>query len=162
MIATFASLHESRATSIGPARIEPSPVAVPVGTARAVLGFPSPADDFEDGTLDLNELLVRNPPATFLYQAAGRSMEQAGIFDGDLLVVDRSETPQDTHIVIATWDGNAPSCKVLSLRDDHIELESRDRPRSPNIVLAPDIEVEIFVVTGVVRLLRRKPGRLGR
>jgi DNA polymerase V len=147
---------------IGPARIEPSLVALPIGTARAVLGFPSPADDFADGSLDLNELLVRNPPATFLYQAAGRSMELAGIFDGDLLVVDRSETPQDTHIVVATWEGNAPSCKVLSLRDDHIELESRDRPRSPNIVLPPETEIEVFVVTGVVRLLRRKLGRLGR
>ncbi|MDR0363099.1 MAG: translesion error-prone DNA polymerase V autoproteolytic subunit [Planctomycetota bacterium] len=152
---------ETRVLPVGPAKVDPPAQAQPVGLARAALGFPSPADDYEDDGIDLNAYLVRNPAATYYYRAEGLSMTGAGIFPGDLLAVDRSVTPLDGNIVIASWDGNAPSCKVLRLFDDHVELECRN-PECQNIVLKPGTEVEIFVVTGVVRLIRREHGRNGR
>ena len=68
-------------------------------------GFPSPADDFIERSLDLNEQLVANPIATFFVRASGHSMDGAGVHDGDLLVVDRSLTPTHGNIVVAIIDG---------------------------------------------------------
>jgi DNA polymerase V len=68
-------------------------------------GFPSPADDYLEGTIDLNEYLINHPSATFLVRASGHSMINAGIFDGDILVVDRSLKPLPGKVVIAAIDG---------------------------------------------------------
>lgn len=125
-----------------------------MAAAYVKLGFPSPAEDFLDDRLDLNNLLVRNPPATFLYRAQGHSMIEAGICDGDILVVDRSVRPRDGDVVIASWDGNAPVCKVLHLADDHIELHSCNAQVQP-IVLSEDTQVEVFAVVGIARQMRR-------
>ena len=78
-------------------------------------GFPSPADDFIERSLDLNEQLVTNPIATFFVRASGHSMDGAGIHDGDLLIVDRSMTPVHRSIVIAVIDGGL-TVKRLSKR----------------------------------------------
>ena len=79
--------------------------AIPVFTARISAGFPSPAADYEEGKLDLNKHLVKNPPATFFVRVSGDSMEGAGIHDGDLLIVDRSIEPKSGKVVIAVLDG---------------------------------------------------------
>ncbi len=134
-------------------------MSLPLAGVRASLGFPSPADDFLDDNIDLNELVVRNPPATFYYRAEGWSMLMAGVCDGDILAVDRSVTPADGDLVIACWEGNQPACKILKVCSDHIELHSRN-PHFPNIVLEPDTEVEVFAVVGVVRTLRRGDRRV--
>jgi DNA polymerase V len=78
---------------------------LPLVLARISAGFPSPADDFIDKTLDLNEHLVRHPAATFFVRVAGNSMIGAGIHQGDLLIVDRSLEAQDGKIVIAILNG---------------------------------------------------------
>ena len=83
----------------------PSSMALVVYSSRVPAGFPSPADDHIEGKLDLNEHLIRHPAATFLARAAGESMKDAGIFDGDLLVVDRSRTAETDDIVIAVMHG---------------------------------------------------------
>ncbi|ADU99606.1 LexA family protein [Alicycliphilus denitrificans] len=152
---------DTRARLLGPAQIDAHVLRLPVGAVHVALGFPSPAEDFEDDRVDLNEMLVRNPPATFLYRAEGWSMIQAGICDGDVLVVDRSVRPQHGDVVIAMWDGNAPVCKVLHVCGDHVELHGRN-PAIASIVLPPDTEVEIFAVVGVARQMRREHGRVGR
>lgn len=146
---------------LGPAAIDPPPQPLPMGGVRARLGFPSPAEDFEDDGLDLNGYLVRNPAATFFYRAQGWSMVQAGICDGDVLIVDRSATPQDGDIVIASWDGETPVCKVLSLNEAELQLLSCN-PEVPPIVLAQGTDVEVFAVVGVVRQVRRMHSRMGR
>ena len=78
---------------------------LPLIGSRVEAGFPSPADDFIERSLDLNEELVANPIATFFVRASGHSMGGAGIHDGDLLVVDRSRTPTSGNIVVAIIDG---------------------------------------------------------
>lgn len=80
-------------------------VAVPVYEARVPAGFPSPADDHLEGRLDIAELLVQRPAATFFARASGPSMRDCGIRDGDLLVVDRSIPPQPGDVVVAVVDG---------------------------------------------------------
>ena len=68
-------------------------------------GFPSPAEDFMEKRLDLNDYLVKNQASTFLIRVKGNSMVNAGIFDGDLLVVDRSVEPADGKIVLGVLNG---------------------------------------------------------
>lgn len=68
-------------------------------------GFPSPASDYIDKSIDLNEILIKNKPATFLVRALGDSMLNAGIFPGDILIVDKSITPSHQNVVIATLNG---------------------------------------------------------
>lgn len=137
-------------TLLGPARAEPRRLRLPLIGARVRLGFPSPADDFLDDSLDLNELLVRNPAATFFYRAHGDSMTGAGICSGDVLIVDRSVTVQNGDKVLAGWGGEAPVCKILQGLPERILLYSAN-PDFPVLVPPPDVEVELFAVVGVVR-----------
>lgn len=83
----------------------PSKLSVNVYASSVPAGFPSPADDHIEGKLDLNEHLVRRPAATFFVRASGESMKDAGIFDGDLLVIDRSISAKSDDIVIASIHG---------------------------------------------------------
>ncbi len=79
--------------------------SLPVLTARVEAGFPSPADDYSEQRLDLNEHLITHPAATFALRATGNSMTSEGIRDGDILIVDRSLEPRPGQIVIASLDG---------------------------------------------------------
>jgi DNA polymerase V len=75
-------------------------------------GFPSPADDYLEAPLDLNQHLIKRPSATFFARAEGDSMRGRGIFSGDLLIVDRSIKPANGQIVIASMHGEL-TCKIL-------------------------------------------------
>ena len=75
-------------------------------------GFPSPADDYLDLPIDLNEYLVENSAATFYIRVSGNSMQDEGIDDGDLLVVDRSKTPKNNDIVIGVLNGEFTVKKI--------------------------------------------------
>lgn len=94
----------------------PAPMELPLFTSAVPAGFPSPADDHIEGKLDLNEHLVRRPAATFFVRASGESMRGAGIFDGDLLIIDRGVSPQPDDIVIAILHGEL-TVKRLKKRD---------------------------------------------
>ena len=93
-------------------------IALVQGTVPA--GFPSPADDFLVKRLDLNDLIT-HPAATFMWRASGFSMIEAGIDDGDLLVVDRALTPLHMNIVVAQVDGEF-TVKYLFKRGDRVKL----------------------------------------
>ena len=82
---------------------------LPVFLGRLPAGFPSPADDYLEGKLDLNRHLIKHPAATFFVRVTGDSMIGAGIHSGDLLVVDRSLEPADKHVVVAVLDGDRKS-----------------------------------------------------
>lgn len=114
-----------------------------------VAGFPSPAEQYIESPLDLNELLVRKPAATFFVRAAGDSMLGAGIRPGDILVVDRSLEPEDGSIVIACVD-NEFTVKYLRKDAAGVRLEAGNRRYQP-IVLQEGMELRIFgVVTAVI------------
>ena len=80
-------------------------VALPLFSDLVPCGFPSPAQDYVEKRIDLNELLVQHPSATYFVKSSGDSMTGAGIGNGDLLVVDRSRKPSHGDIVIAAIDG---------------------------------------------------------
>ncbi len=107
-------------------------VELPLFSHKVVAGFPSPADDYIENRLDLNEKLVRNKEATFLLVVEGDSMQKAGIQDGDILVVDRSIEPSDGKIVIAALDGEL-TVKRLSVKSTGTWLvpENDDYPPIP-------------------------------
>ena len=81
-------------------------MAKPQIAGSVVAGFPSPAEQYLEPALDLNELLVKCPAATYFVRVQGDSMIGRGIHDGDLLVVDRSLDPRDGDVVIAAVDGD--------------------------------------------------------
>jgi DNA polymerase V len=84
-------------------------------------GFPSPAEDYLDRALDLNELLISNPAATFYVRASGDSMRDAGIQSGDILVVDRAVEARPGKIVIAAVDGEL-TVKRLRVKEGRLYL----------------------------------------
>lgn len=109
-------------------------------------GFPSPAEDYLEKSLDLNELLAPCPEATFFVRVSGDSMVGAGIHDGDMLVVDRSRTPRSGNVVIAFLDGEF-TVKRLRQTGEVLELVPENEGYSP-IVVGPESDFEVW---GVVR-----------
>ena len=98
-------------------------LSLPFLSWRPVAGFPSPADDFDHARLSLDDLLITHPLATFFFEVSGRSMEGAGIFDRDLVLVNRALHPVHGHIVLAQVD-NDFTVKYLHLRRGRPELGS--------------------------------------
>ncbi len=120
---------------------------------RVCAGFPSPADDYVEEALDLNDLIVRNPPATFMMRVSGRSMEPAGIYDGDLLVVDRSLQTRPGDIVIAYLNGEL-TVKRIAMHNGRLALVADDRAYPP-IEITEAMNFEVWgVVTHMVRCVR--------
>lgn len=129
--------------------IEPVRLSVPLFSNRIAAGFPSPADDYIENRLDLNQLLIRNPAATFFLKVKGHSMKNAGIFDGDTIVVDRSLDIRHHHIVVAAVDGEL-TVKRLSMEQGRTRLVA-ENPEFPDIELKEGQELVIWgVVTNVI------------
>ncbi len=95
------------------------PLPLPLFLHTVPAGFPSPADDYLDSSLDLNSYLIKHPAATYLARAKGDSMEGCGIYDGDLLIIDRSLDAQDGQIIIAALDGQL-TCKILDKKNNRL------------------------------------------
>jgi len=85
-------------------------------------GFPSPAQGYEDEPLDLNELLVRRPAATFFFRVRGQALLAEGIRDGSILVVDRSVDPRPGYTVVADWNGKRTVLRMPDYLDGGDEL----------------------------------------
>lgn len=88
-------------------------IQLPFFVAKISAGFPSPAEDFIERKLDLNEYLIKNPTATFFVKVSGHSMINAGIYDGDILIVDRSLEPANNKIVIGVVNGEFTVKRLL-------------------------------------------------
>tara|TARA_R110000772_G_scaffold45845_3_gene104870 strand:+ start:143 stop:574 length:432 start_codon:yes stop_codon:yes gene_type:complete len=123
---------------------------LPLYSSRVPAGFPSPADDYIEDSLDLNEYLVKHPASTFFAKASGLSMVNAGIMDKSLLVVDRSLDPQHDDVVIAVIDGEL-TCKILDLKASLLRSANLDYPPIP---ISAEVDCIIQgVVTHVVNRL---------
>lgn len=115
-------------------------------------GFPSPAEDYIEGKLDLNSHLVKHPAATFFVRVEGDSMIDAGIHPGDILIVDRSLEPADKKVVIAIIDGDL-TVKRIRMKDGKVFL-APENGNYPNIHINEDMNFEIWgVVTNVIHKL---------
>ncbi|WP_022954817.1 LexA family protein [Leucothrix mucor] len=123
----------------------PSLLAVPLYSSRISAGFASPADDHLETRLDLNQLLVPRPSATFMLKVEGDSMIGAGIYDGDLLIVDRSEAAVNGSIVIAVVHGELT---VKRLQKDALGLRLMpENPKYKPIVIGENSD---FLIWGCV------------
>ncbi|MEZ5470666.1 MAG: translesion error-prone DNA polymerase V autoproteolytic subunit [Marinicella sp.] len=123
----------------------------PFYESKVPAGFPSPATEYLGDTLDLNDYLIKNKTATFFATVEGDSMIGAGIYEGDLLVIDRSKTPLQNSIVIAVVD-NEFTVKRLCLKQGIRLLPANDNYQP--IILTGTLELQIWgVVTSIVRKL---------
>ena len=110
-------------TPLGPLRPRARRQVLPLAGGSVAAGFPSPADDYVEAGIDLNEQLIRHPSSTFFLRVSGDSMREAGIHHGDLLIVDRSLEPRAGRIVVAAIDG-AFTLKRLMLHRGRWRLEA--------------------------------------
>ena len=122
---------------------------IPLYGSRVAAGFPSPADDYIEGTLDLNEHLITHPSATFFVRATGYSMINAGIYPGDILITDRSLTATHGKVVVVALNGEL-TVKRLHHKSGIIKLLS-ENPEYPDIEMINNDELHIWgVVTNVI------------
>ena len=138
-------------TSVSPANVSNYKEA-PLYSSQPSAGFPAPGDDMVEKALDLNDLLVENETSTFFVRVSGDSMEGARIFDGDILVVDRSIEPKSGHIVVAAVYGEMV-VKRLMKTDNELFLVSENEDYKP--IPVDDMEGCFIwgVVTGSARVI---------
>ncbi|MBF0621022.1 MAG: translesion error-prone DNA polymerase V autoproteolytic subunit [Magnetococcales bacterium] len=115
-------------------------------------GFPSPADDFVEGRLDISRHLIRNPSATFFVRVEGCSMSGMGVQNGDILVVDRSIDPADGMVVVAALEGSL-AVKIVRRAGDTVWLESAHKDYPPIRIAREDALTIWGVVTNAIHAL---------
>jgi DNA polymerase V len=126
---------------------------LPIILASVQAGFPSSVEEGLDKTLDLNELLITHPAATFFVRVSGDSMQNAGIVSGDVLIVDRSLEASDNTIVIAVVNTEF-TVKRLLRREGRIYL-SPENPAYPILEITPESDFQVWgVVTYVIHKAR--------
>ena len=115
-----------------------------VAPVSVAAGYPSPAQDYFDGRIDLNEHLIKDITSTFIVRVTGDSMERAGISDGDELIVNRALEPKDGSVVIAVLDGEL-TVKRLRITATGVVLQA-ENPRYPDIRVPSLSELTIWGV----------------
>ena len=129
--------------------IKNTQINTPVFLDKISAGFPSPATDYMENKLDLNEHLIKHPAATFIVKTSGSSMINADIYSGDLLIVDRSLTPRSNNIVIASIFGDL-TVKKIKKKDKSFFLVSANEDY-PSIEVKEEMECFIWgVVTYII------------
>jgi DNA polymerase V len=123
-------------------------IYLPVAGSTIQAGFPSPAAEYEDDSLDINDIVVSNPSATFYVRVKGNSMLDANINDGDILVVDRSIEASHGKIVIAVVDGDF-TVKTLFNKDGLVKLIPAN-PEFPEIVFNNQQELNVWGVVSYI------------
>ena len=144
---------------LGPAAGDPRPLRLPLVLCRVRAGFPSPAEEYVEAGLDLNELLVKRPAATFFLRVEGDSMTGAGIHDGDLLVVDRAAEAGDGGVVVACVDGRMTVKRLRHGVAGELRLEA-EHPDYPPLVFHPpqdECEDAGLMIWGVVVACIHRP-----
>lgn len=129
-----------------------TPLKLPFYESTVEAGFPSPADDYAELKLDLNKHLIRNPSATFYVRVRGHSMVNAGICDGDMLIVDRSLEPKDGDVAVCVINGEF-TVKRIKKSGQQIVL-SPENPDFPEMSVTKDDDFRIW---GIVSYVIHKP-----
>jgi DNA polymerase V len=122
---------------------------LPIFSTSIAAGFPSPADDYIEQQLDLNQLIIKHPTATFFVRVQGESMRDAGIQSGDILVVDRSAAPAHGKIVVAVIDGEF-TVKRIHIEGSEVFLVP-ENPAFSRFKVSPESQFQVWgVVTYVI------------
>ena len=133
-----------------PVPVSEAPFSGLLFKSRVCAGFPSPAEDLGAQRIDLTALLVTHAQATYFLKASGHSMVEAGIFDGDIMVVDRAVKPRHGHIVVAVVDGDF-TVKRLYQRAGRVKLRAAN-VTFPEIVPKDGQTIEVWgVVTATIK-----------
>ncbi len=133
-----------------------SHLALPYADQGIQAGFPSPAQDYINESIDLNRELIRHPAATFYGRVSGESMIGDGIEPGDILVIDRSIEPSDGDLAVCCLDGDF-TLKRISLGDGEVRLIPSNESFDP-ILVTPESQFEVWgVVTYTIKQHRRHP-----
>ena len=117
---------------------------IPLLAGLVSAGFPSPADDYTEESIDLNEHLITNPFSTFFLRVKGDSMINSGIYDKDLIIVDKSLTPKPGNIVIAMIEGEF-TVKRFSIKNNKLYLKAENH-NYPDFKFKNHIDVQIWGV----------------
>jgi len=128
-------------------------IKLPLYHTRISAGFPSPAEDYIDKKLDLNEHLIKHPSATFYVKVEGDSMIGAGIFSGDMLIVDRALEAINKKIIVAVVDGEFTVKRLIIKKRKNIDkiFLQPENNNYPTIEILEEMEFEIWgVVTNVI------------
>ena len=122
---------------------------IPFYQSNVPAGFPSPAEDFMDLDLNLQEYLVQHPSATFCVRVTGDSMQNAGIFSGDVMVVDRALEPKNNTIVLAVLDGEF-TVKRIQKKGDELYLKAENK-NFKSIQITEEMNFQVWgVVTHII------------
>lgn len=123
--------------------------SIPLFTSSVQAGFPSPAEEHIESSLDLNDFLIKRPASTFFIRVQGDSMQNAGIFSNDILIVDRSLTPSNGAIIVAILEGEF-TVKRLFIEKNQISLVA-ENPNYSTIKIKKDSSFQVWgVVTYVI------------
>ena len=136
-------MHPRTITPVDPAQLG---AAIPLAPLRAPAGFPSPSQDYITDAVALDELLIQDKAATFLVEVTGHSMEQAGISDGDVLLVEKGRQAHHGNVVLAVLDGEM-TIKRLIITARGVMLKAENAAH-PDIVVP---ELSELVIWGVAR-----------
>ena len=128
-----------------------SPSKIPFAGSSVSAGFPSPADDFLEKRLDISEMLIQHPDATFYARVEGNSMQDAGIDDGDILIVDKSLQPKNGDIAVCYLDGEF-TVKHISIKKNEVWLMPANKNYKP-VKVSEDND---FVIWGIVTFTVKK------
>ena len=126
---------------------------IPIFIEAGITGFESPAAEYVELGISIDELIIKHPNATFIGIASGQSMQEVGIFDGDLLVIDRAENVSTGDIIVASYNGSFV-CKIIDKSKRLLISASKDY-KSVYISNDDDFKLE-GVVTASIRLHRNK------
>ena len=127
---------------------------IPIYIEAGITGFESPAAEYTELGISLDELVIKHPNATFIGLASGQSMQDVGIFDGDLLIVDRAENVSTGDVIVASYNGTFV-CKIID-KANRLLISASKNYKSVYIPEDDDFKLE-GVVTSSIRLHKNRP-----
>ena len=133
-----------------------STLLIPLVKEAISAGFPSPAQDYIELGIDLNKYLIRNPISTFFLRVSGNSMNNAGIYNNDLLIIDRSINPNPGHIVVALLDGEFTLKRLIKKKDNYYLKADKENYPAINLYEYVDIQIWGVAIYSIHELKKQK------
>ena len=129
---------------------------LPLANETISAGFPSPAEDYIELGIDLNKYFIKNPISTFFLRVSGNSMNNAGIYNNDLLIIDRSINPHPGHIVVALLDGEFTLKRLVKEKDSYYLKADKENYPAISLYEYGDIHIWGVAIYSIHKLKRVK------